>query len=137
MKNRPESCCPHLLYMLWRETSFRAQNTCYDHQTVRGNEKNEMTLITYKVKTNKTDQLLGTYGSNSVTQGFGSYCMISAARSNSSLRTLMLYLSTTRPRSWDISNGSSMHIKWRSFPTLLVQSFSRLLNVLTRWRRFD
>lgn len=41
--------------------------------------------------------------------------------------SLILNLTTTRPRSWLVSNGFSMHIKCLSFPTHLIQSFSRFL----------
>lgn len=71
----------------------------------------------------------GTYGSNSVTVGFGSYCNIFAALSNSSRKILMVNLSTTLPRSWEVSKGSSMHIKCRSFPMRRVQSLECLLKV--------
>jgi hypothetical protein len=39
----------------------------------------------------------------------------------------MLNLSTTRPRSWEVSKGSSMQMRCLSFPTRLVQSFMCLL----------
>ncbi len=66
-------------------------------------------------------------GSNKDVQGLRSWRNIFAARLNSSRKTRMLWRSTTRPRSWVTSNGSSMQIRWRSLPIRRVQSFSSLL----------
>ena len=43
---------------------------------------------------------------------------------NSSLRVFIENLSTTRPRSWLVSKGSSMHMRCLSDPILFVHPFS-------------
>jgi len=62
-----------------------------------------------------------TYFSKSRGNGSDTSANIFAALSNSLRSTPMDLLSTMRPRSCVVSNGSSMQIRWRSVPDLLFQ----------------